>query len=159
MQLHLIFNKGLGDRHSLTSIRGRNIFFSDDKWDRLIKIERIVGPHLPFAVWKTSILLFYNPLLKISAKYADWKELRGNKGRSSPVLVPPPSLRLRVGGGRSERSTETFLKFGKIIADDIEDILQSQLKRNLSSFHDILDFGCGCGRALIWLRNLTSKPK
>jgi hypothetical protein len=70
--------------------------------------------------------------------------------------VPTPSLRLKVGGGLSEMSAEIFLKIGKRNVDDIENILQSRLKRDLSSFHDILDFGCDCGRALIWL-NQTSK--
>jgi SAM-dependent methyltransferase len=117
----------------------------------LIKIEKSVGPHLPLTVWKISNLLFYNPLLKVSAKYGDWKESKVRDGKNSLAGVPPPSLRLKVGGGLSEMSAESFQKVGKELADDIENILQSQLKRNLSSFHSILDFGCGCGRALIWL--------
>jgi SAM-dependent methyltransferase len=118
---------------------------------RLIKIERSIGPHMPLTVWKISSLLFYNPLLKVSAKYADWKERKVREGKNSLAGVPPPSLRLKVGGGLSDMSAESFLRGGKEIADDTENILQSQLKRDLSSFHDILDFGCGCGRALIWL--------
>src|SRR5215208_3620943 len=126
---------------------------------RLIKIGRIIGPRLPLTVWKIYMLLFYNPLLKVYAKHADWKELKLREGTNSSPDMPPPSLRLRIGGGLSEMSTQTFVTLGKGIADDIEDILQSQLKRNLSSFHDILDFGCGCGRVLIWLYRRASKPK
>jgi SAM-dependent methyltransferase len=126
---------------------------------RLIKIGKIIGPHLPVTVWKIYMLLFYNPLLKAYAKYADWKELKLRKGKNSSADMPPPSLRLRIGGGLSERSRQTFVRMGKGIANDIENILQSQLKRKLSSFHNILDFGCGCGRALTWVYSLTSEPK
>jgi SAM-dependent methyltransferase len=118
---------------------------------RLIEIERRVVPHLPLAAWKIFNLLFYNPLLKVSAEYADRKEYKVREGKNSLAGVPPPSLRLRVGSGLSEMSAESYLKVGKGLAEDVENILQSQLKRNLSSFHDILDFGCGCGRVLNWL--------
>jgi SAM-dependent methyltransferase len=133
--------------------------YGNNMLTRLIKIGRIIGPHLPVTVWRIYMLLFYNPLLKVYAKYADWKELKLRESKNSSADMPPPSLRLRIGGGLSEMSRQTFVTIGKGLADDIENILQSQLKRNLSSFHDILDFGCGCGRALIWLYRLASKPK
>lgn len=123
---------------------------------KLLRIERTVGPHLPLTVWKIYTLLFYNPLLKLYAKYADWKERKVRENKNSLATVPPPSLRLKVGGGLSDVSPQTFLQAGKRTVDDIENILQSRLKRDLSSFHDILDFGCGCGRASIWL-NRTSE--
>jgi hypothetical protein len=50
---------------------------------RLIKIGRIIGPHLPLTVWKIYVLLFYNTLLKVYAEYADWKELKPREGKDS----------------------------------------------------------------------------
>jgi 2-polyprenyl-3-methyl-5-hydroxy-6-metoxy-1,4-benzoquinol methylase len=89
-------------------------------------------------------------------KYADWKERKAREGQNSSAVVPPPSLRLKVGGGLSEISRQTFLTAGKEGAEQIENILQSQLERKLSSFHDILDFGCGCGRILNWLNRRSN---
>lgn len=122
---------------------------------RLVKFERSVIPNLPLWVWQAASLLLYYPLLKVSVKYADWKE--NNSTRSNNLLknVPPPSLRIRVGGGLSEMSSESFVRIGRELSENIENILQVHLKRNLSSFEDVLDFGCGCGRVLVCLHGKT----
>lgn len=60
--------------------------------------------------------------------------------------LPPPSLRYRVGG-RPE--VDKFLAVGKQLSADIDDSLK-KIGRNLDSFENVLDFGCGCARTLIW---------
>jgi hypothetical protein len=50
---------------------------------RSIKIGRIIGPHLPLTVWK---------------------DLKLREGKNCSADMPPPSLRLRMGGGLSEMS-------------------------------------------------------
>lgn len=62
--------------------------------------------------------------------------------------LPPASLRFRVDG--TPKAT-TFLQAGKQCADDIRRVLRSSLSREINTFSDILDFGCGCGRVLRWL--------
>jgi SAM-dependent methyltransferase len=60
------------------------------------------------------------------------------------IDLPPARLRYRVHGAMDARS---FLKVGKQCADDIRRSLR-YLSRDLSSFTEALDFGCGCGRIL-----------
>jgi hypothetical protein len=45
-------------------------------------------------------------LLIVYAEYADWKELKLREGKKSSADMPPPSLRLRIGGGLSEMSRQ-----------------------------------------------------
>jgi SAM-dependent methyltransferase len=58
--------------------------------------------------------------------------------------LPPASLRFRVSG---TADTAIFLHVGRQCADDIRRTLRT-LSREIDSFSDILDFGCGCGRVL-----------
>lgn len=60
--------------------------------------------------------------------------------------LPPPSLRYRVNG---TPNIDLFLKHGKKRADGIEKCLIG-MGKNLESFENVLDFGCGCGRTIIW---------
>jgi SAM-dependent methyltransferase len=123
----------------------------------MVGIPSIVASHTPFKL-KITLGYVHAYMLRITAKYADWKETRVKESYNSLSYMPtpPPSLRLKVGGAIDRQE---FLDIGNRNADDIDHILQTQLKKNLSSFHDVLDFGCGCGRTLIWLYHLTSKPK
>ena len=60
--------------------------------------------------------------------------------------LPPASLRYRVHGSTN---IDGFLKVGERSSKDIEAALR-RIGKDLSSFQNILDFGCGCGRTLLW---------
>src|SRR5208337_938315 len=67
------------------------------------------------------------------------------------VPIPPARLRYRVHGAMDAKS---FLQAGALCADDIKRSL-SQVSRDLSSFTQVLDFGCGCGRILRYLQGCS----
>ncbi len=68
--------------------------------------------------------------------------------------VPPPVLRYRVHG---HPGLSDFLKIGRLCQADITQIL-NRMGRRFDSFHNILDFGCGCGRTLIWFSPKGGSP-
>lgn len=68
--------------------------------------------------------------------------------KQSPT--PPGGLRARVHGAED---LPGFIRMGKTIALDIYTTLNSNGVDNEGG-HRILDFGCGCGRVLPWLRYL-----
>jgi SAM-dependent methyltransferase len=61
--------------------------------------------------------------------------------------VPPPLLRYRVHG---RLNLESFLQSGRDLTGDVTRLLAGQ-GRKIGDFHDVLDFGCGCGRVLRYL--------
>jgi len=73
-------------------------------------------------------------------------------GKVSIRALPPASIRYHANGSRDLYS---FLEVGKQCKSDIIEALK-KINRNLDSFHDILDFGCGCGRTLLWLARPSS---
>jgi SAM-dependent methyltransferase len=72
----------------------------------------------------------------------------------APKPLPPEELIYRVTGIRDEGPS--FLESGRTSALEIEAALVSW-NRQLDSFDRILDFGCGCGRILIWLERLAER--
>ena len=72
-------------------------------------------------------------------------ERRLGQADRDPYL-PPVSLRCRVHGSTSIKS---FLEVGRRCAEDLRVALGRQ-SRDIYSFGRILDFGCGCGRAIRW---------
>ncbi len=71
------------------------------------------------------------------------------------ITLPPPYLRFKAHG---MPYLDRFLRRGKKATLDLEECLV-RIGRELDSFDNILDFGCGCGRMLIWLdkKQLHSK--
>ncbi len=68
------------------------------------------------------------------------------------INLPPAELRYRVS---STPDAENFITVGRICAADIQSAL-SKVGRDLGSFTRILDFGCGCGRTMVHLKDLAS---
>ncbi len=66
-------------------------------------------------------------------------------GESGGLPLPSPLMIVRVAGSPS---AQVFLDGGKLAAESILAVLQSQ---NIQNVVDVMDFGCGCGRVLRWL--------
>jgi len=94
----------------------------------------------------------HRKLRGILYRYVDWRDRRYIKGNEF-AHVPPAPLRFRVHGDLDRNS---FLETGRQCKQDITNAL-ARVGKNLDSFQHILDFGCGCGRTLIWLSS-NAKP-
>ncbi|MDQ3913617.1 MAG: methyltransferase domain-containing protein [Actinomycetota bacterium] len=82
---------------------------------------------------------------RIVCWYTGWWDRRYVE-RTNFAHLPPASLRYRVHGSPH---IDGFLKVGKRSSEDIQAALK-RVGKDLSSFQNILDFGCGCGRTLLW---------
>ena len=66
-------------------------------------------------------------------------------------VLPPALLRFKV---RGSSSGDAFAQIGRDCAKNIDTTLRS-FGRDLASNTSILDFGCGCGGTVVWLRELA----
>lgn len=87
-------------------------------------------------------------------RYADLRD-RGRVIRNKPTKVPPASLRYRVHGSVDVGS---FLGNGKRCAQDVRSALE-EVGEDFGSFGSVLDFGCGCGRTLLWLADPEDRSR
>lgn len=81
-----------------------------------------------------------------------WYQAQRMSGGRSPLFIPrawlpPMDLRKRVNGFRDIHS---FLAIGRVCADDVIRAVTSA-GRDPASFRSVLDFGCGCGRTIMWM--------
>lgn len=110
----------------------------------LIKIKKIIKPHIPRKA--IPIAVFINrTIMRILCCYFSLLDKYYLK-RTDFAHLPPARLRYRTHGAPD---IDSFLSVGKKCSQDIEAALM-KINRDLSSFKHILDFGCGCGRTLIW---------
>jgi SAM-dependent methyltransferase len=65
--------------------------------------------------------------------------------------LPPAEMRYRVG---ASPDAEEFITIGKTCAADIQSAVL-KVGCELGSFTRILDFGCGCGRTVVHMRDLA----
>jgi len=101
-----------------------------------------------------------NCLLKIKALETETEMLRQKcldlevkLSQCDYLPVPPLALRVRVGGWEE---TDHFLGVGRKIGWDLNKLLKG-IDKNLNSFNNILDFGCGCGRVLRFLKPIEGQ--
>jgi SAM-dependent methyltransferase len=69
--------------------------------------------------------------------------------------LPPSYLRYRVHGSPNMNG---FLRVGNRCSKNIEAALE-RVGKDLDAFQDILDFGCGCGRTLIWFADRSQSAR
>jgi len=67
--------------------------------------------------------------------------------------LPSETLMHRVSGSRNAAE---FLCNGQNIMNDLTRAL-SKINKSFSDFDHVLDFGCGCGRSLIWCKEIAKK--
>lgn len=96
----------------------------------------------------------YRTYMKILCWHIDLRDRWATK-ETELTPLPPASLRYRVHGSPY---IEGFLKMGKRCSADIEAALK-KIGKDFDSFQNVLDFGCGCGRTLIWFKSRSQSSR
>lgn len=91
-------------------------------------------------------VLFQASFLRESL-FNDWRWRRVTED----IPLPPPKLRHRVHGAADAQS---FLTIGRETAQTLKKALKLN-HQDISTFEDVLDFGCGCARVLRWFKDYS----
>ncbi len=94
----------------------------------------------------------YRTYMRSLSWYVDQRD-RWSTKKTGLALLPPAYLRYRVHGSPY---AEGFLKMGKRCSEDIEAALK-KVGKDFDSFQNVLDFGCGCGRTLMWFTDRSPR--
>lgn len=111
----------------------------------LIDIVKKMKPYLPLFMVKLLGFIYYRIYMTVLCAYLD----RTEKATCARQRLPQASLRYRVNGTPQLTS---FLLEGKRCSKDLLAALAG-IGKQIDSFKNVLDFGCGCGRTLRWFEN------
>jgi SAM-dependent methyltransferase len=78
-----------------------------------------------------------------------------DRASGAAINLPPAELRYRVS---SSPDAQNFINIGKKCAADIQSAMR-KVGCELTQFERVLDFGCGCGRTLVHLKDLAPQAK
>jgi len=112
---------------------------------KLLQVARVIPPPLLNPA-RSAYYAGYRIGIRLWCGFENLSDWWG-RGPNGLERMPPAWLRYCVSGSPLIR---TFLETGEKCSHAIEDVL-SQAGKPLTSCESILDFGCGCGRTLVWL--------
>ena len=131
-----------------------HLHFLDNKQEEIIPFEKQQFPFSYSFSYQEPPECFVNILGDgtILAKSKVFLQFIGHSNRTELDVIQPPILRYRVHGSHL---LPGFLRIGKATADSLFQYITQYV--DLNSNHRFLDWGCGSGRVLVFLRNLTKK--
>lgn len=120
---------------------------------KLNRIKTALKPYMYFTLLPLASGA-YRAYMAARCRYTALKEGNVISRDGFPVLPPAP-LRYRIHGSPE---LDSFLAVGRQCSQAI----MATLKKHgvdMDSVHDVLDFGCGCGRTLIWFTPQSGRTR